>query len=280
MKFLIFTLVIGFVSSSKVSGPGHKFVAPTYRDLVSAANSARPGDSIYLLQDTTYHINLDLTRSGLPHAPITLIGERGSKITGSRTAIVLKGSFWKLQNLEFENISDAILVKGSNNTLKSLSFHNVDEQAIFLKGSGNLVKNCVFNGVSNAILVQGRENTLLKNSITASLSTIKTTPRSCCGLVSRNVLNGLMTIEGSDFELVQNTANSDVSIRGKQNTLDGNRINGRLQVVGCGNNFYGNTAGSSDFTGTCYNWDDGKNNFGPPAHLSNHHDHDNDYHRP
>lgn len=242
-----------------------EFIIRSDRDFLLAINAVRPGDVIQLNRDTKYFLqHVELLRSGYPQAPITLSGDRGTKIcSDSGTALVIRGSHWKIQNLAFEDVQEGIIVFGNNNTLKSLSFHNIEEEAVALRGSGNFVKNCVFNGVNHGIIVSGRDNVLHKNSITSISTTVTTSPQSCCGQLEYNVFNGLLKAQGDDYIIMKNVANSDVSILGQRNNVKGNVINGKLDVSGCANQFFGNTAASSKFVSTCYNWDDGENQFGP-----------------
>lgn len=240
-----------------------EFYIRSDRDMLSSISSVRPGDTIHLGSDAVYFLqNVELTRSGLASFPITLTGGKNTRISSDGTALTLRGSYWRIQNLNVENSQMGIVVTGNNNTLKGLSFHNVEEEALSLRGNGNLVNNCVFNGANNGIIVSGKGNSIMKNSITSLVASVSATPRSCCGRVEDNTLNGLLSVHGSDYSIVKNVANSDVTIAGPRNEVKVNVINGKLDVPGCSNSFFGNTAVSSEFTTTCYNWDDGKNKFG------------------
>lgn len=233
------------------------------RDVLQALNSVRPGDTIYLASNTLHYFqNVELLQSGQPYSPITLTGSKGTKISSLGTALVVRGSFWKIQNIDFEKSPVGLIVHGSNNTLKGLVFSEIDEESLVFRGNGNTIKNSIFNGCNHGVVITGRDNVLFKNSITCLSTSVSATPRSCCGRLEGNVFNGLLTINGAEYHLLKNIANSDLSIGGARSEVKLNVVNGRLDVGGCGNSFFGNTVRSSQFTTTCYNWDEGKNNFG------------------
>lgn len=256
LPHFIFVLLFSWASA-------RDFYIRSDHDLLSSLNNARPGDNIHLRHDTIYYLqNVELTHSGHPHDPITLVGDRGTRISSDNTGLVVRGNFWNIRHIAFESSLDGLVVHGNNNTLKSLSFNDIDGEALVLRGSGNSVHNCVFNGVNHGVVIGGLQNELVKNSITSLVTTVTVNPKSCCGRLEANVFNGLLSVHGTEYTLSKNILNSDINIVGQRNNLHSNVINGKLDVHGCGNNFFGNTAQSSEFTSTCYNWDDGKNHFG------------------